>query len=189
MTTIVKAKRSAQRLLWVIHINEISATFHEMKRISNVSYRSLTFRGYSKFDEEHKTDERGALHPKSVDTEFDFRDPVNEDDVNHFQRHDTLHMSVFTGIAFKGVCRKRWSKNTRSDSMKKCVSICFYSKKWRRPNVWSKRVFPHVRTQRFCGKTKLWRYWRDTFVLFFSPLKRVFFLTRYQIQYVLHVER
>ena len=44
--------RSAQRLLWVLHVDEIRAAFHEMRRISDVSYRSLTARGHSKFDEE-----------------------------------------------------------------------------------------------------------------------------------------
>ena len=122
--TIVKEKRSAQRLLWVMHLNEIRATFHELRQISNGSYRSLTARGHSKFDKEQKSDERGALHHKSVNTEFDCRGP--------FQRKRTQSLTETRHIAhecshdnpfYRDIWKKRWS---RKNLIRLCEEKCKY---------------------------------------------------------------
>ena len=62
---------------------------------------------------------------KSVDTEFDCRGPVDEDDVKHKQRHDILYMSVFATItiSFTGECGKRWS---RKNAVRFHEEVCKY---------------------------------------------------------------
>ena len=75
-TTIVKAKRSVQGLLCVMHINVIRAAFYEICRESTVSYRSMSARRHAKFDEERLSDQRGFLQTKRVKTECDCRDTV-----------------------------------------------------------------------------------------------------------------
>ena len=75
-TTIVKAKRSVQGLLCVMHINVIRAAFYEICRESTVSYRSMSARRHAKFDEERLSDQRDFLHPKRAETESDCLDTV-----------------------------------------------------------------------------------------------------------------
>ena len=183
----IKVKRVASTLSYAY---QRYATFHEMRGVSHVMCRSLTARKHIKVRRRVNIGCTMGSSSKSVDTEFDCLGSFNEDDVEHWQRHDLLHMSVFATITFTRVCRKSWSKNTRLDSTKKCVSICFYAKKWRRPDGSSKRVFSHVRTQKLCWENETLTIWRRYFRLLFVLHWREYpFVTRYLMQYVLSVVR
>ena len=100
----------AKGLLYVMHINVIRPAFHEIWWISNVSYRSLSARRHSKFDDERLSDQRGFLHPKRVESErlfFRWR----RRQIQRERKRNT--QSSLTIISLPGIHQKKMKKKKR----------------------------------------------------------------------------